>query len=416
MMRQIHSGPERPQPLPHWGLLLMAGCLALLPSDGMAASLQELLAESELEASLASVLQTVDRNGTEEGRGQARSSYRGDIAVTLPLHGPGQGTGSILGHVRFGQGAGVGTRPFYTGAVNSLAFDTASPGDSFAILAQLYYHLEYPLGTASIAGGRRVELTAGKIDPFGFFDQNAVADDESTAFLDNVFVHNPLLDSGGDLGADRYGFAPGLRAAWYDDSEPSVGWGASVGAFGAGRAADFSGSPGRPFVIVQARMSSKRANGNPMGTFRLYRWSNPQAEDFDGSQSRHVGWGLSADQQVGDTLSLFGRYGRRIRGHGEFDAALTLGLAVSGAPWGRADDAIGLAGGRLLTDDAYGRAREEETAVSPSSAERIVEVFYRIAVSRYFQITADWQLVRHPRGDPTAPAVRVAGIRARVGL
>ena len=39
-----------------------------------------------------------------------------------------------------------------------------------------------------------------------------MAGDEGAQFLNNVFVHNPLLDSGGDIAADAYGFAPGVWA------------------------------------------------------------------------------------------------------------------------------------------------------------------------------------------------------------
>ncbi len=416
-MSRVPGGREDRLPFAHVGRLLLVCCGALLPSIVSAGSLQELLAEVELEASVATVLQRIDRNGTEEDRSQARLNYRGDLAATLTLHRPGDGAGSVHGHVRFGQGAGVRPRPLYTGAVNSLAFGPDSPGDSFAILAQLYYHLEYPLGGASATGGQRFEFTAGKIDPFGFFDQNAVADDESTAFLNNIFVHNALLDSGGDLGAGRYGFTPGLRAGWYDGTGRNVGWGASAGLFGAGSAADFSGSPQRPFLIAQFELSPKRVSGEPRGTFRLYRWTNPQAENFDGVQERHDGWGLSADHQVGTALNLFGRYGRRLRGHGEFDEVLTLGLEIAGTSWGRADDAVGLAAGRLETDKVYASAGNEGQAAGfASGAEKIVEVFYRLALGRHVQLSADLQFLRHPRGDPTAATTRVAGIRARIGV
>ena len=88
--------------------------------------------------------------------------------------------------------------------------------------------------------GDRLELTIGKIDLFGFFDQNAVASDEATQFLNNVFVHNPLLDSGGDIAADAYGFAPGVRAGYYAVRE-RFNWGASLGLFASARA-----PPSRP--------------------------------------------------------------------------------------------------------------------------------------------------------------------------
>ena len=100
---------------------------------------------------------------------------------------------------------------------------------------------------------RKTTFTVGKIDPCVFFDQNTIADDETRRFDNNVFVHNPLLDSGGDVGADRFGFAPGAIAAYEDTSDKAMPWGVSLGAFGSGGGASFSGSNGKPLVIEIGR-------------------------------------------------------------------------------------------------------------------------------------------------------------------
>ena len=402
--------------LPIHGTLLVAACGAMAPAGAMAGSLQALLAEAELEAGVAGVLQAIDRDGTEDGHARARLSYRADVAATLPLGGPGAGSGRLHGHLRFGQGPALQPRAVYTGALNSLAFATGSSDDTFAILAQLYYQYEHPLGPDPGSDARRLEVTVGKMDPFVFFDQNAVADDETTAFLNNVFVHNPLLDSGGDLGADGYGFTPGVRAAWYGKVHADVGAGASIGLFGTGRGADVGGSPHRPFAIAQLEMSPRRANGEPAGTYRLYRWANPQAEDFDGAQARHAGWGLSVDQRVGSVLNLFGRYGRRLRGRGHFDKALTLGFEASGGAWGREKDAIGVGWGTLVPDEVHARAGREAAGGRPSRSERILEVFYRFAANRYIDVSPGVQVIRRPGGDPTAPGFLVAGVRVRIAV
>lgn len=161
------------------------------------------------------MLQRVNAGGAEALRRQGRASYRADITATLPAPAPSGARATLAGHLRFGRGPGLETRPTYTGSVNSLAFETADGASRFAVLAQLFYQLDMPLRTHDgSASWGAVNITAGKMDPFTFFDQNSVADDESSGFINNVFVHNPLLDSGGDIGADRYGFTPGIRAAW----------------------------------------------------------------------------------------------------------------------------------------------------------------------------------------------------------
>ena len=215
-------------------------------------------------ASLTGVVQKVNRNGAASATRESRANYRGDVSVTLPGGDMGDMEGKIFTQLRFGQGNGVGLRPTYTSTPNTTAFQTnAGPDDSFAILAQAWYQLDVPLpfGGFKPHSKERLELNFGKIDPFVFFDQNAAADDESARFMNNAFVHNPLLDSGGDTGADAYGFAPGVRLAYISEQARPESWGVSLGMFGSGPGANFSGSLSEPFVIGQLETSRKFFGG-----------------------------------------------------------------------------------------------------------------------------------------------------------
>lgn len=364
-------------------------------------------------ASLTGVLQSASSAATESGTRESRTNYRGDIAVALPGGEMGDTEARIFTHFRIGQGNGIGLRPTYTSTPNTTAFQVqsanATPDDSFGILAQAWYQLNVPLPLGGYKPQSResVRLTFGKIDPFVFFDQNVAADDESTKFLNNAFVHNPLLDSGGDVGADQYGFAPGLVAGYRNEHSRPESWGASVGVFGSGPGANFSGSPSRPFVIGQLE-SSQRFFGGLAGNYRLYLWTNGRAIDFDGAQARHSGYGVSADQRVGDAITLFGRYGHQAKGNVRFDRALTLGAELGGDYWGRAADAIGVAGGLLRTSPDFGFAA--------SGVERIGELYYRFRVNSRFELSPDLQFIGRPGGDGSAPSVTVVGLRAKVGF
>ena len=229
----------------------------------------------------------------------------------------GAGEGSLVAHVRFGQGEGLSTVPTYTGAVNSLAFDSGEPrSNTTAILAQLYYQLQ--LGGES---ANQYSLSVGKIDPFGFFDQNAVADDESTAFINNVFLHNPMLDSGGDIGGDEYGFTPGIVGSWARHDAQGPRWGVGAGFFAAGNGADFSGSPSQPLSLLQLSFSPRNGQNEATGTWRLYGWYNPQAGEPDEADPAYAGWGVSIDQKLFGPVTAFSRLGKRTRGTGAFDSA-----------------------------------------------------------------------------------------------
>lgn len=367
-------------------------------------------------ASLTGVAQKVSRGGTPVGESESRLNYRGDVSVTLPAGETGDSEGKLFTHVRFGQGTGVALRPTYTSTANTTGFQTgAGPDDSFAILAQAWYQLSIPLGDGPKQGAREhLHITVGKIDPFVFFDQNAIADDESTRFLNNVFVHNPLLDSGGAIGADAYGFAPGAIVKYENGANKGGEWGVSLGAFGSGPGANFSGNLADPFVIGQLE-KAVRLNYLP-GSYRLYAWTNGRAEAYDGRAERRSGVGASIDQKVTDDLTLFGRYGQLTVGRATFDRAATLGVELDGSDWGRGADGVGVAVGALRTSAAY---RNESLALAGYEAtgnETQFELYYRYKLNGKVELTPDLQYIRRPGGNGAADPVKVFGLRAKVGI
>ena len=346
-------------------------------------------------ASLTAVGQRASRDGVAGfASRQSRANYRGDVSVTLPGGGIGDIEGKLFGHFRFGQGNGVGLRPTYTSTPNTTAFETnAGPDDSFAILAQAWYQLKVPLARDGIKANSREHLhaTFGKIDSFVFFDQNAAADDESTKFLNNAFVHNPLLDSGGDIRADAYGFAPGAILQYVNEYDKSRTWGLSLGAFGSGPGASFSGSLGKPYLIAQADTTWRIAH--LPGNYRAYLWTNGRGLGYDGIERRHSGFGLSVDQKVADEVTLFGRYGHQGSGKVRFDRALAVGAEIAGNAWGRGADSLGIAAGILRTSSSYRRDSvaldlDGDGALDPraSGSERIGELYYRFRVNSLLEL------------------------------
>ena len=379
-------------------------------------------------ASLTGVMQKVGAAHTASGADEPRANYRGDISVTLPGGEMGDTEGKIFAHFRFGQGSGIGLRPTYTSGANTTAFQTAAGSDdSFGILAQAWYQLKIPLldGGTKANAREHLHLTAGKIDPFVFFDQNGAADDESAKFMNNAFVHNPLLDSGGDIRADAYGFAPGVIAQYVNEKQKGSEWSLSLGMFGSGPGANFSGSLAMPFVIAQAETHA-RFNYLP-GNYRAYLWHNGRGRGatYDQIERKHAGIGFSADQKVADDITLFGRYGHQLKGQVRFDRALTLGAELAGSPWGRAADSLGLALGALRTSanfrrdslaidaDADGNA---DFGYQASGSEKQLELYYRVKLNSKVELTPDFQLIRQPGGNAAAPTVKVFGLRAKVGF
>jgi high affinity Mn2+ porin len=117
-------------------------------------------------------------------------------------------------------GQGLGLNPAFTGLGyfgsraerGGVPRQRCQPGRLGTILGQAWYQAAIPLpfGGFKPTSRETLELTFGKMDIFGFFDQNTAAGDETTQFLNSVFVHNPLLDAGGEVGVDANGFQPGF--------------------------------------------------------------------------------------------------------------------------------------------------------------------------------------------------------------
>ena len=386
--------------------------------------LAEALDGIEVQAKLTGVVQKIGAASSATGADETRANYRGDISVTLPGGEIGNAEGRIFTHFRFGQGAGIGLRPTYTGTTNTTALQAnAGADDSFGILAQAWYQLSIPLPDDGIKANARkhLYLTAGKIDPFVFFDQNGACDDESAKFLNNAFVHNPLLDSGGDMRADAFGFAPGAIVQYVNARQEGSEWSLSLGTFGSGSGANFTGSLAGPFVIAQAETAARF--NQLSGNYRIYLWHNGRGAAYDQIERKHAGIGISADQRLADDLTVFGRHSRQLKGKTRFDRALTLGAELAGTRWGRAADSLGFALGSLrtsadfyndsLTIDADGDGRAD-FGYQASGSEKQMEIYYRYKLNSHVLLTPHFQLIRQPGGNAGAPTTKVIGLRTEL--
>ncbi len=363
----------------------------------------------------------------DEGK-DAELNYRGDVTVSLPAGSLGAAEGFIFTHFRMGQGLGLENPGGAFASLNSTSFQRpgSEDSDSAVLLAQAWYQLKVPLPLAGNPdlSRRHLEFNFGKMDPFVFFDQNRIADDETRGFVHQAFVHNPLLDAGGDVGVDEFGFTPGLRLAYINDYYKPQQYGLSLGVFGSGEGASFSDSLKQPFLMVQADTQQQFFSGL-RGNYRLYVWRNGRAADFDGSLRVHSGVGISLDQQLADYTTLFLRLGLQTQGKVAFDRTLTVGGEWGGSYWGRGADALGIALGLLqladdfrqasLTLDADGNGIPDY-GYRATANEQIVEIYYRYRLNSQFELSPDLQYVRHPGGNASASDLFAFGVRAQLNF
>ena len=383
-------------------------------------------------AALTTVAQHASGLPTGTADGGSQLNYRADVSVELPLSPMGDIEQKVFAHVRMGQGQGLNAAlsrlGYFASAPNAVAFRAsgANPDDSVAILGQAWYQAAIPLpfGGFKPYSREKLELTFGKMDIFSFFDQNTVAGDESKQFLNSVFIHNPLLDAGREIGVDANGFQPGFIAAYVNNANKAEPWRVSLGVFGAGdKGSNYQKSLSAPLTMLQAE-KQLRLFGGLLGNYRAYAWTRSQVSELDGvTTGRHTGIGLSIDQRVGDGVNLFARYSNLVKGELPFNQALSIGGEINGAYWGRGADAIGIGGSWLKASAAYRAAGGSgdldgdgvaDFTFTPGGAEKVAEIYYRYRIAPQFELTPDFQLVTRGGANPDARSVKVLGLRANI--
>ncbi|MBI2752419.1 MAG: carbohydrate porin [Betaproteobacteria bacterium] len=357
-------------------------------------------------------------------------NYRADITVTTPTVKTGDIESKLFGHFRAGQGKGLAEKMTSFVGPNATAFQLGAvvpPETSAVLLAQAWYQADIPLPVGGFKPHSREKLTVnlGKMDPFAFFDQNAAGNDETRQFLASTFVHNALLDNplAANVGADGFGFSPGVRVSYLNEHAKPERYRLSLGVFGAGESTSFNAPFRSPFVIAQAE-TEQRLFAGLVGNYRVLLWRNGQAPTFVRGETRpHAGIGLNFDQRLHDGIVAFGRFGVARGNRLPFDRTLSAGAEFSGSYWGRGGDAVGLALGvnhtsadfRALSAsvDADGDG-VPDFGYTASGSERVLEGYYRYRVNKRFELTPDLQVIGNPGGNAWAPAVKVLGLRAQI--
>ena len=190
------------------------------------------------------------------------------------------------------RGNGVGLRSTYTSTPNTLAFQRAEGADdSFAILARGLVPAQdaAQLRARKETAREHLCMTVGKIDPSSSSTRTPQPTTNRPSSSTTPSLHNPLLDSGGDTGADAYGFMPARSSSTPTASTKGANGRCRWVRFPPTRGANFSGANRSSFIIGQAEINTRF--NYLSGTWRLYAWSNNRAQNYDGLQRRNAGWG-----------------------------------------------------------------------------------------------------------------------------
>lgn len=245
----------------------------------------------------------------------------------------------------------------------------------------------------------RAIFTIGELDLTNYFDGNEVANDETTQFLSDGFVNDLTVE---------FPAGPGVRMT----ISPSEIFDVSLGVQSDG----WDDMDEKLFLIAEADVKPKF--GELQGNYRLYVWTNrgdhTDADDATKTGENGSGYGISADQQVLDNLTLFARLGIRDDdlAEYEFDKAWSGGLTLGGSLWGRENDVIGMAYGQAILADHY-KSTLKADGKNPGN-ESHFEAYYRLQLNEHISLSPDIQIITNAKGDEDYKTVTIGSARGQI--
>jgi high affinity Mn2+ porin len=303
-----------------------------------------------------------------------------------------------------------------------------------------------PFSLATKLPERRLELRVGKMGLPDTFDLNSVGTDSHLQFL------NWTTDNNGawDYAADTRGYTVGAIAE-YDDKSWSLRYGLALMPkiandidldWNLGRASgqnvEFELRHGLlGGLVAPERKGVVRAlvyvNHSHMGLYRAANEAYLKGTDATPDITKHetfgavkYGFGLNAEQELTESLRVFGRFGWNEGAHESFaytevDQTVEFGGDLAGKHWGRPNDKLGLAFvsnaikrdhqeylklgglGFLLGDGKLNYARED-----------ILESYYTLHAWRGVFYSLDAQYIAHPGYNQDRGPVLVESVRMHV--
>ena len=321
-------------------------------------------------------------------------AYTADINIDAEL-APGH---SVHMHLETGEGDGIGNElPDGTLNPNYDPNNTANVNNQQSVtVSQAYYEGEFAEGM--------LILDVGKMDIHSLYDENDLAGDETSQFLNGIFARH----TGAIMAEleDYYAFGARILIA------PSENFDISV--IGANPNNEKIGLDG--FTAVQLAVRPSLEEGYE-GSYRFYYVRDDSlhggltfTSTTTGNRKVNNSYGVSFDQMFAGAFGLFfrGTWQEDTVDENLYKAAYSGGLHLAGANWNRGEDHIGIGFGTMVGNDkssAY-------VANIHNSDPTVVEAYYHLQVNDNFSITPDVQVLNYiPRTQKRD--VTVLGVRGQ---
>jgi hypothetical protein len=382
-------------------------------------------------------------------------SFKQQLTDVYGLYLGSQITNSLQAYADFEMFRGSGISGGYgLGGYTNADVIRAGPADlgQSPYLARLYARYVVPLsgavteplerGMDQIPGRQaadRIEIKAGKLAPTDDFDQNRYANNGRTQFMNYDFLFNTAWDYASDtrgysIGASIAVVHPTWRVIFGSYQVPVTRNGMTLDSEvyrdrGDNVELDLAHWEKGPVVRLLAYR-----NGGRMGDYRdamdLGAATGTVPSTVAVQEPGHVkyGFGVNVEQPLaneGET-GIFARAGwangtNSNWSYTESDRHASIGLQVSGRNWGRQEDQAGIAFGvngitashqHYLAEGGIGMLIGD--GALNYGLEQVCEVYYRIQLGRYVQLSPDFQYIENPAYNKDRGPVQVYGMRLRI--
>jgi hypothetical protein len=287
----------------------------------------------------------------------------------------------------------------------------------------------------------KIEIKAGKMAPTDNMDWNRYANNQRTQFFNYAFLFNTAWDYASDTRGYSYGISvavvhPSWRLAWGSYMTPTTSNGYYMDKQIYRARGDNIELTLRPNEFGTVISFLAYLNWGRMGDYgealALAKATSTTPDVHANEKPGHIkyGFGINLEQPLADNgeTGLFARAGwsdghTSAWSYTEVDQHLSAGLQVSGVHWRRTEDRFGIGysiQGLSVPHRDYLAAGGIGMLIGDGNLnygnEQIFEVYYRIQLGRFVQLTPDFQYIWNPGFNRDRGPVTVYGLRLRIYL
>ncbi|MGB2986981.1 MAG: carbohydrate porin [Phycisphaerae bacterium] len=276
----------------------------------------------------------------------------------------------------------------------------------------------------------RLEFRFGKLDMADWTDRNAYADSYMSKFMNQALYVNRTIPTTKAVGAFLKVWPVDWLYVQAAALDPDIGQSKHTRGTGGWDTAFHDEDRFRAFWEFGLVPKFEGANGLLPGHYRFGWWLDPKPKTVfrdtlggllaERRRSGDVGFYFNFDQMVWKEndnpkdkqgLGVFARVGAAHRDVNKISHVWSLGAAYQGLFPMRESDVLGFGVAQAILSSQY-----RDNIDSRADRETVYELYYKIKVAPWCEITPDVQVITNPGADKDARDALVGGIRIKIAI